>query len=98
MTAIEFLVEWTVRSAILVLTGVLLLRVFRVKDPSIVLAVWTAALCGSLALPALHSILPNMAVTVAHAPALNLDLPEGAAGKTAAPHPAGASGHVADTG
>ena len=51
MTAVQFLVEWALRSSILILSGALLLRALRVKDPSIRLAAWTAILCGSLAMP-----------------------------------------------
>jgi uncharacterized protein (TIGR03435 family) len=48
MTAIQFLTERALRSPIPILSGALLLRALRVKDPSIRLAAWTAVLCGSL--------------------------------------------------
>jgi hypothetical protein len=38
MTTIQALGEWAIRSSILILSGALLLRVLRVKDPSIRLA------------------------------------------------------------
>jgi beta-lactamase regulating signal transducer with metallopeptidase domain len=59
MTTIQFLAEWALRSSILILSGALLLRIVRVKDPSIRLAAWIAVLCGSMALPALVIILPS---------------------------------------
>lgn len=60
MIAMQFLVEWALRSSILVLTGALLLWALRVKDPSIRLAAWTAMLFGSLAIPALTAALPRV--------------------------------------
>ena len=60
----QFLGEWALRSSILILGGALLLWAFRVKDSSIRLAAWTAMLCGSLAIPALTAMLPNMALPV----------------------------------
>ena len=60
MTTIQFLAEWALRSSILIVSGALLLRVLRVKDPSIELAAWTAILFGSLALPALTTALPRV--------------------------------------
>jgi beta-lactamase regulating signal transducer with metallopeptidase domain len=63
MTAIGFLVEWALRSAVLILSGALLLRASRVKDPSIRLAVWTAILSGSLAIPLLAATLPGVPFT-----------------------------------
>src|SRR5580704_8239955 len=62
MTTIQFLAEWALRSSILILSGALLLRALRVKDPSIRLAAWTAMLCGSLAMPALAMSLPRLAL------------------------------------
>jgi hypothetical protein len=59
MITTQLLGEWALRSSILILSGTLLLRVFRVKDPSIRLAAWTALLCGSLAIPVLSSALPK---------------------------------------
>jgi RND family efflux transporter MFP subunit len=60
MTAIQFLVEWALRSSILILSGALLLLMFRVKDPSIRLAAWTVMLFSSLAIPALTAALPKV--------------------------------------
>jgi membrane fusion protein, multidrug efflux system len=60
MTTIQFLAEWALRSSILILSGAMLLRALRVKDPSIRLAAWTAMLFGSLAIPVLAGALPNV--------------------------------------
>ncbi|SPE38071.1 Peptidase M56, BlaR1 (modular protein) [Candidatus Sulfopaludibacter sp. SbA3] len=64
MTTIQFLAEWALRSSILILSGALLLRALRVKNPAIRLAAWTAMLCGSLAIPVLTPALPKMPVAV----------------------------------
>jgi RND family efflux transporter MFP subunit len=64
MIAIRFLMEWAVRSSILILGCGLLLRVLRAKDPAIRLAAWTAVLFGSLAMPLLTVSLPKTAVAV----------------------------------
>ena len=64
MTTLQFLAEWALRSSILILSGALLLRALRVKDPSIRLAAWTAMLCGSLAIPALTAALPRVPLTM----------------------------------
>ena len=56
MTTVEFLAEWALRSAILILAGALLLWALRVKDSSVRLAAWTAMLIGSLAIPALTAL------------------------------------------
>ena len=68
MTTIQLLAEWALRSSILVLSGALLLRVLRVKDPSIRLAAWTAMLVASLAIPVLTSTLPGLLLAVPEAP------------------------------
>ena len=60
MTTIQFLAEWGFRSAILILSGALLLWALRVKAPSIRLAAWTAMLFGSLAIPAIIAALPKV--------------------------------------
>ncbi len=60
MTTISFLIEWAIRSSILIVSGAILLKVFRVKDPSIKLASLIAILCGSLAIPALNPVLPRI--------------------------------------
>jgi hypothetical protein len=64
MTALQFLAEWALRSAILILTGTVLLWALRVKDPSIRLLAWTATLCGSLAIPVLIPTLPGIPLVV----------------------------------
>jgi len=63
-TSLQFLAEWTLRSAILILTGTLLLRAFRVKDPAVRLPALVAVLCGSLAIPALTATLPQLPLTI----------------------------------
>ncbi|MBZ5621137.1 MAG: hypothetical protein LAQ69_20785 [Acidobacteriia bacterium] len=62
MTTLIFLTEWALRSAIVVLTAALLLRALRVQDPSVRLAAWSAALAGSLLIPALAAVLPGLSV------------------------------------
>ena len=47
MIAIQFLAEWALRSAILIISGAVLLRALRVKDSSVRLAAWSAMLFGS---------------------------------------------------
>jgi RND family efflux transporter MFP subunit len=69
MTTIEFLVEWAVRSAVLILAGALLLWVLRVKAASIRLAAWMLVLGGSVAIPALNFALPKMPFAVMRATA-----------------------------
>ncbi|HEX4277416.1 MAG TPA: hypothetical protein VHZ74_18795 [Bryobacteraceae bacterium] len=64
MIPIQFLVDWAIRSSILILCGGLLLCALRVKDPSIRLAAWVVMLCGSLAIPMLAPVLPRMALAV----------------------------------
>src|ERR1700678_352085 len=59
MTTIQFLAEWALRSSAFVLSGALVLRALRVKDPAIRLAAWTAMLGGSLAMPLLTAALPR---------------------------------------
>ncbi len=68
MTTVEFLAEWALRSAILILGGALLLWALRVKDSSVRLAAWTAMLIGSLTIPALTA-LPKVPLHVMHASA-----------------------------
>jgi uncharacterized protein (TIGR03435 family) len=65
-----FLLEWTFRSSLLIGAGALLLRAFRVTDPSIRLAAWTAVLAGSLAVPALGAVLPPLSL-----PSVKLSIP-----------------------
>jgi RND family efflux transporter MFP subunit len=68
MSTIPFLAEWAIRSAFLILSGTLMLRVLRVKDPAIRLAAWTAMLCISLVIPVLNAALPGLPLKVATAP------------------------------
>jgi multidrug efflux pump subunit AcrA (membrane-fusion protein) len=65
MTAVEFLVQWALRSSLLVLCGAALLAVLRVRQSSTRLAVWTALLAASLALPVLTGLAPKLPVTIA---------------------------------
>jgi hypothetical protein len=58
MTILIFLAAWALRSAVVVLAAAILLGLFRVKDPSVRLAAWTAALFGSLLIPTLTMTLP----------------------------------------
>jgi RND family efflux transporter MFP subunit len=67
MIAIQFLAEWALRSAILILSGAVLLRALRVKDSSIRLAAWSAMLFGSLAIPALTVALPRLPLIIVRA-------------------------------
>jgi beta-lactamase regulating signal transducer with metallopeptidase domain len=87
MTTTQFLAEWALRSSILILSGALLLQVLRIKDPSIRLACWTAMLCGSLAIPALTTILPGMPLAIPHA--ASRPAPGAIASGYALPAPAG---------
>jgi beta-lactamase regulating signal transducer with metallopeptidase domain len=59
---VGILAQWALRSSILILSGVVLLKALRVKDPSVRLASWTAILCGSVAIPLLTATLPSMPV------------------------------------
>jgi hypothetical protein len=61
---IAFLIDWAVRSSVLILSGALLLRALRVKDSSIRSAVWTAILFGSLAIPLLGAAFPKVSLPV----------------------------------
>ena len=65
MITMAFLAGWALRSSILILSGALLLRALRVKDPSIRLAAWTAMLFGCLAIPALTAALPGVPFAIA---------------------------------
>jgi uncharacterized protein (TIGR03435 family) len=69
MTAIPFLTDWTLRSAALIVLAELLLRAFRIKEPAIRLASCTAILFASLAIPALTTALPPLALPIGHAAA-----------------------------
>jgi len=72
MTMIRFLLEWALRSSALILSGTLLLRALRVKDPSLRLAAWTAMLGGCFVMPLLTAALPQ-------APLIRLAVPLGMA-------------------
>jgi beta-lactamase regulating signal transducer with metallopeptidase domain len=65
---IPFLGGWIVRSSLLILSGALLLRLMRVKNPAARLTAWTAMLAGSLAIPLLSAALPNVPIAVMLAP------------------------------
>jgi multidrug efflux pump subunit AcrA (membrane-fusion protein)/beta-lactamase regulating signal transducer with metallopeptidase domain len=67
MTTLQFLAEWALRSSILILSGALLLWLFRVKDPAVRLAGWTVVLACSVAIPALTAALPQMPLAVMRA-------------------------------
>ena len=66
-----FLVEWAVRSSILMGSGALLLWLLRVKAPSIRLAACIAALCASLSMPLLTAMFPKLPVFVTPASAVS---------------------------
>jgi RND family efflux transporter MFP subunit len=75
MISIQFPAEWALRSSILIMSGALLLLALRVKDSSVRLAVWTALLCGSLAIPPLTMALPRVPITMLHAVAVPAGAP-----------------------
>jgi membrane fusion protein, multidrug efflux system len=75
MTWIQFLAEWAIRSSVLILAGALLLWVLRVKSSSIRLAVWTAPLCASLALPVLTEALPSLPLVLKQAAPARAEAP-----------------------
>lgn len=62
MTPTAFLIAWIARSAVLIVAGALLLRLFRVTNPSLRLTAWTALVIGSLAIPFLASALPELPI------------------------------------
>jgi len=64
MDAIQFLVEWGLRSAALILCGAFLLWALRVKDSSVRLAAWVAMVAGSLLLPLMTVALPRVPIRV----------------------------------
>ncbi|WP_321474950.1 M56 family metallopeptidase [uncultured Paludibaculum sp.] len=66
----SFLIEWAIRSSVLIGSGAVLLWLLRVKDPSIRLAACIAAVCGSLAMPWLGAAFPKLPVVVMQAPAV----------------------------
>lgn len=69
MTILEFMAGWAVRSSILILTGSVLVRLVRVKNPAVRLTTWTALLAASLAIPALMTALPKLPIAVVRFPA-----------------------------
>jgi hypothetical protein len=62
MTILMFLAAWALRSALVAIAAAVLLSLFRVKDPSVKLAAWTAVLFGSLLIPALNMTLPAVSL------------------------------------
>jgi beta-lactamase regulating signal transducer with metallopeptidase domain len=58
MITIEFLAQWAVRSSLSIGVGALLMWAFRVKDPAMRLAAWTALMIGSLAIPLFSASAP----------------------------------------
>ncbi len=60
MSATAFLLEWAIRSAILITAATALLKLLPVKNPSIRLTAYTVMLCGSLVLPLLKTTLPGV--------------------------------------
>lgn len=65
---IQLLVGWAVRSSILILAGAVLVWLLRVKNPAIRLTAWTALLAGSMAIPALMTVLPEVPVAIMRSP------------------------------
>ena len=65
MMTVGSLAGWALRSSVLILVGLVLLKALRVKDPAVRLAVWTAVLCASLAIPLLSVALPSIPVRTA---------------------------------
>src|SRR5438270_7591239 len=68
------LAVWSIRSFLLAAAAAFCLRMFRVRDASARLTVWTVVLCGALALPLLSKF----------APALDIPVPRWQAGQPAA--------------
>ncbi len=57
---IKFVMEWAIRSSILIGCGALLLGASRIRDASLRLAAWTALLTGSMAIPFVGAVLPTV--------------------------------------
>lgn len=72
----SFLIEWAIRSSVLIGSGAVLLWLLRVKDPSIRLAACIAAVCGSLAMPLLTAALPTLPMAVMPSPAVPMSNPQ----------------------
>lgn len=87
MTAISFLLEWALRSSVLILSGALLLWASRVKAPSIRSVAWTAILFGSLIIPLLASALPGIPFTTSMT--TGFEIPVAPQERPATPSPAG---------
>ena len=93
MIATQFLLEWAIRSSILILSGALLmwvLRLFgtaRAKDSAVRLAAWIVLLCASFTIPALTVVSPKLAL-----PPVNL--PGGVTRIIPAPVEAPVTGHA----
>jgi bla regulator protein blaR1 len=68
MIPIQSMIEWAVRSSILILAGSLLVWLLRVKSPSIRQIVWTVMLAGSLAIPLLTTVTPKVRFDIGRAP------------------------------
>lgn len=62
MNTIDFLVEWAIRSSLLISAGAVILWALRVKDSSVRLAAWTALLAGSLLIPLMRATLTAVAL------------------------------------
>src|SRR5579864_6060501 len=93
-----FLAEWAVRSSILIAVAALLVGALRVKDSAARLAAWIAALCASLAIPALMAAVPSIPLIVlraAPAPTLVMQqMPAVSVAPAAGPIPAPGPIHV----
>jgi RND family efflux transporter MFP subunit len=89
MNTIPFLVEWALRSMILIAIAALMLWALRVKDPSIRWAAWTAMLCASLAIPVLILTAPALRMPIMRvaAPHPETSMPPGTAAPVLVPAP-----------
>lgn len=76
MNTIHFLAEWTMRSAVLILGGALLLWALRIKDSSMRWAAWAAVLCGSVAIPMLTAGLPKISLWATQKTDRPVELPQ----------------------
>ena len=77
MSAVPFLAGWTLRSAAILLAGAASLRLLRVKDPRVRLAVWIATLCGSLVMPALSAALADYPLAIVRVAMPSVAMPQG---------------------
>jgi RND family efflux transporter MFP subunit len=64
INTVSFLVDWAIRSSILIVAGASLLLALRVKASAARLAAWEAALIASLCLPLLATVLPHMPLRI----------------------------------